>query len=159
MTSLHQFASDIDKLERVQRRATKLCTDLRDLSYKERLQNLKLPSLYYRRQRGDMIQVYKILTGRDNIHQDKLLPLSHSTRTRGHSLKLEKKFARLNIRKHSFGPRVVNSWNSLPTWVVEAKDMNDFKSKIDQFWKDRHYITRPTHATSMFIRYERESQA
>ena len=59
----HQFVGDMDKLERVQRRATRLCTELRDLSYEERLRAMKLPSLYYRRDRGDMIQVFKILTG------------------------------------------------------------------------------------------------
>ena len=99
--------------------------------------------------------MYNILTGKDNINQEKLLPLSHSTRTRGHSLKLGKKYARLNIRKHSFG-RVVSSWSSLPDWVVGAKDMNDFKSKMDKFWKYSHYITRPMHVAIMFTRHEWE---
>jgi len=31
--------------------------------YKERLLQLKLPTMKYRRTRGDMIEVYKILTG------------------------------------------------------------------------------------------------
>ena len=156
----HQFAGDIDKLERVQRRATKMCRDIRDLSYEMRLKKLDLPSLYYRRQRGDMIQTFKILTGKDQIDQDKLLPLSHTTRTRGHNLKLGKQQGRLNVRKHSFGLRVVNDWNALPDWVIEAKDINQFKNRLDLFWKDRKYVTRPTHAqTSSVRRPERELQA
>ena len=43
-------------------RATKLVMTVKHLSYKERLARLKLPTLKYRRTRGDMIEVYKILT-------------------------------------------------------------------------------------------------
>ena len=46
-------------LENVQRRATKLIAELRDRDYEDRLRALKLPSLYYRRPRGDMIEAYK----------------------------------------------------------------------------------------------------
>ena len=54
-------------IENVQRRATKQVPGLSSLSYEERLKVLKLPTLAYRRTRGDMIQVYKILSnGYDN---------------------------------------------------------------------------------------------
>ncbi|KAI0211803.1 hypothetical protein LSAT2_003327 [Lamellibrachia satsuma] len=53
------------------------------------LKALKLPSLYYRRARGDMIEVYKYLHGIYKV--DKMpLQMDHSTVTRGHSLKLKK---------------------------------------------------------------------
>ena len=45
----------IDMIENIQRRATKLIPGLSDLSYEDRLRRLKLPSLAYRRSRGDMI--------------------------------------------------------------------------------------------------------
>ena len=50
---------DIDKIESVQRRATKLVPCLKNLPYAERLKKLDLPSLSYRRNRGDMIVAYK----------------------------------------------------------------------------------------------------
>ena len=157
---IHQYAGDTDRMERVQRRATKLCTEVRDLTYEERLERLKLPSLYYRRQRGDMIQVFKIVTGKDRIDQDKLLPPSTVGRTRGHSQKLMKRRSRLNLRKHSFGLRVVDDWNSLPDWVVDAEDLNGFKNQLDKCWRHRLYKIRPTHATNGSLRrLERESQA
>ena len=55
----------IDMIENIQRRATKLpvIPGLSDLSYEDRLRRLKLPSLSYRRSRGDMIEVYKIMSG------------------------------------------------------------------------------------------------
>ena len=42
-------------------KATKIVKECRSKSYLERLQHLKLPTLKYRRTRGDMIEVYKIL--------------------------------------------------------------------------------------------------
>ena len=48
-------------LENVQRRATKLVPDLKMLSYQERLRELNLPTLYYRRNRYDLIQLFKII--------------------------------------------------------------------------------------------------
>jgi len=47
----------IDDLEKVQKQATKLVTSLKKVSYSERLKSLKLPTLTYRRHRGDMIEV------------------------------------------------------------------------------------------------------
>ena len=123
---IQQFVGDVDKLERVQRRTTKLCKDIKDLPYEGRLKKMKLPSLHYRQERGDMIQVYKILTGKDRINQEKLLPRSQLTRTRGHRMKLVKQRGRLNIRKFSFGLRVVNNWNALPDSVVSSKDINKY---------------------------------
>ena len=52
---------DIEQLERVQRRATKLVTGFRNMLYENRLRAMKLPSLVYRRYRGDMIEVYKYM--------------------------------------------------------------------------------------------------
>ena len=49
---------DIDSIEAVQKRFTKLLPGLRDLSYQDRLKHLKLPSLAHRRRRGDIIQCF-----------------------------------------------------------------------------------------------------
>ena len=50
-------------IENVQCRSTKLIPGFKALSYEERLQKFKLPTLKYPRLRGDMIEVYKILHG------------------------------------------------------------------------------------------------
>ena len=50
----------IRALEKVQRRATKLVPELRDLDYTNRLVALNLPSLLYGCRRMDMITVYGI---------------------------------------------------------------------------------------------------
>ena len=56
-----QFKYLQQEIEDVQRRATKLLSHLKDLSYSERLKKLGLPSLEHRRRRGDMLDVYKYL--------------------------------------------------------------------------------------------------
>ena len=55
---------DIEALEKVQKRATKIVPHLKHLKYSERLRVCKLPTLNYRRIRGDMIETFKILTGK-----------------------------------------------------------------------------------------------
>ena len=54
---------DKKNLEKVQMRATKLIQEIKHMSYIDRLKNLNLPTLLYRRLRGDMIMVYKLLSG------------------------------------------------------------------------------------------------
>ena len=63
-------------IENVQRRATKIIPDLKHLPYEERLRILKLPTLKFRRLRGGLINVYKILTNEKS--SSKLLPLNNS---------------------------------------------------------------------------------
>uniref|UniRef100_A0A3B3RWV8 Reverse transcriptase domain-containing protein n=1 Tax=Paramormyrops kingsleyae TaxID=1676925 RepID=A0A3B3RWV8_9TELE len=123
---------DIAALEKVQRRATRMIPGLRGMSYEERLAELNLFSLEQRRLRGDMIQVYKILTGLDAVQPNDYFNISLNTRTRGHKWKLAGEHFKTNLRKHFFTQRVVRVWNSLPASVVEAKTMGSFKSELDK---------------------------
>ena len=54
---------DMEILENVQRRCTRLLPYLKDLSYEDHLRMVKLPTLSYHRWRGDLIEVYKMLHG------------------------------------------------------------------------------------------------
>ena len=49
------------ELERIQRAVTKLLPSLSELSYEERLQILGLTTLERRRERGDLIAVYRVI--------------------------------------------------------------------------------------------------
>ena len=118
-------------IENVQRRATKLVKCISHLTYLERLNILGLPSSEYRRERADVIEVFKILNKRDEIDKDIFFSLSTNISTRGHPLKLVKKHHRLKVRSNSFSLRVIDSWNALPESVIMAFYLNCFKSRLN----------------------------
>ena len=62
------LVSDINIVERVQRRATKMANGCRYLSYDERLTKFKLTNLVKRRLRGDLIQFFKIIKGLGEVN-------------------------------------------------------------------------------------------
>ena len=130
------------KLENVQKRATKLLGEIKELPYPERLKKLKLPSLEHRRKRGDAIEVYKFLHGKYKV-QSPTLELNKDTKTRGHSLKLAKARPRLNLRGNYFSNRVVNLWNSLPGEVVTAPSVDAFKARLDKHWENLPSVYDP----------------
>jgi len=123
-------------IESVQRRATRQIPGFKELTYKDRLKKLELPTLYYRRLRGDMVETYKILTEKYDIDSKEFFETDQSARTRGHQLKLKKCSATTTRRLKSYSFRVVNSWNLLPQEVVEAPSTNSFKNRLDKLWKD-----------------------
>ena len=80
------YKTDLTLVENVQHRATKLVPALKDLEYPDRLKQLDLPSMAYRRCRGDMIEAYKYMHGQYNVDVS-FLPRTENS-NRGHSLKL-----------------------------------------------------------------------
>ena len=133
-----RYKGDEEQLESVQRRMSKLIPDLKNLDYVQRLKSLKLPSLYYRRARGDMIECFKYMSDIYNVPGD-LLPRADSTNTRGHSLKLKKPSVKTSVRENFFSIRIVNAWNSLPDDVVTAPSLNAFKGRLDKVWSQYKY--------------------
>ena len=129
---------NIDALERVQRRATKLIPTLKDLSYTERLRKLKLETLEYRRKRADILEAYRIINGHHTLDRSchcnicptkEMLSPTLSNTTRGNSKKLQIQEA-TGTRKHFFESRVASLWNSLSEQAVSAKSLNAFKSHL-----------------------------
>ena len=88
---------------------------------------MKLPSLEHRRRRGDLIEVFKCLSGLNQTDRP-LFKLHFWRDTRGHSLKLAKQRCSKEVRRVSFTQRVVSTWNKLPEYVVRAPTVNAFKT-------------------------------
>ena len=124
----------ISDIEAIQKRATKLIRACKGMSYKDRLVWLQLPTLKYRRFRGDLLEVYKIL---NNLYDVKTIPsleINVDTRTRGNSFKLKVERCKYDVRKFSFCNRVVRAWNYLPDSVVTSNSINVFKNQLDKFF-------------------------
>ena len=141
---------DIDLLESVQRLFTKRIIGLQSLEYHRRLELLKLPSLEFRRMRGDLIQVYKICHDLyDPITTKHLLKLQNdpttsnpsNITTRAHPYKLTKYRTNSKKYKYFFTNRVITLWTSLPEAVVCAPTMNLFKNLLDTHLNNYKYNT------------------
>ena len=135
------FKFDQQAIERVQKRATKLFHNIKDLPYSERLDHLRLPSLaYYRRRRDDMLQTYKIISDEVNIYKNIIFQF-RAAATREHKYKIyEQRATKLPIIQR-FSKRIVSDWNRLPPEVVDSMTMNEFKKRIDDFWIYRKFET------------------
>ncbi|MGL5607408.1 MAG: reverse transcriptase domain-containing protein [Aeromonas veronii] len=124
---------DIDRLERVQRRGSKMVTGMRHISYPRRLAELSLFSLHYRRVRGDLIYTWKILKGQLGAELQEFFKLNNESITRGHTFKLLKSRRHKVDTRLTLSTRVVNTWNALPQNVISSNTVDTFKTRLDAF--------------------------
>ena len=92
---------------------------------------LGLPSLKYRRRRGDMIIVYKIINGLSKLDWRNFLTKVTADRTRQSEYKLYIEYSRTNTRKNVFSNRTAPIWNSLSDKTKSAKIVNQLKNLLD----------------------------
>ena len=108
--------------------------EFRNLTYDERLEKANLTSLETRRIRGDLIEVFKIMQGFDNVENEQYFVLEGHGRTRGHNFKISKKRFYTDKGKYMFANRVVEEWNRLEEEIVSSESVN---SKIELLSKKR----------------------
>lgn len=127
----------INSIEKVQMRATKYVDGLKNLEYSERLRKLDLPTLKYRRARGDMIEMFKHFHVYDkSTISKKFQPKGRVSRK--HNFQIHERMAKdgvMGVQYNSFYYRSARTWNNLPAKVVNAKDINEFKNNLDEHWE------------------------
>ena len=120
---------DIDVLEKVQRRASRMVQECKGMKYETKLKNFGLTTLETRR-RTALLQVYKILNAIEGLEENTFF-----TRNKGisqeNSSKLFGKRRQLDVAKFSFSNRVCTDWNHLPEEVVSAKSISVFKNRVE----------------------------
>jgi len=77
-----------------------------------------------------MIKVFKMVHNYYDVCTVVKLNYNNLNTTKGNKYKLQKSASHYNLRKFSFGSRVVNIWNSLPDSVVDADTLNTGLIKI-----------------------------
>ena len=121
---------NIKELERIQRAATKMAPSLINLPYEERLSRLKLPTLEKIRARGDFTAVYRASEGLEKIDREDLFVRQDRT-TRGHENKPKRTTCKSDMNKYSFPYRSIEAWNKLDAEVINARNIHNFRSKLD----------------------------
>ena len=136
----HQYL--IEKLEKVQKRATKLVLSVKKLKYEDRLRQLNLTTLKYRRLRGDMIETFKIFNGIYDTNVTNWFTnrsVASSYNIRGHQYSMFQYYVHYDTRKYFFTNRIIPLWNSLPSEVVLSDTIDTFKNRLDKFWMNQEF--------------------
>ncbi|KAF2344525.1 hypothetical protein FHG87_024719 [Trinorchestia longiramus] len=132
-------------MEKIQRKATKMIPELRNLSYERRFQRRELVPLEQRTLRGQLIETFKYLIGLNNVTLEGLFERDSNVRTRNNSEKLLLRNFKTSETMNFFPVKIAATWNQLPENIVSAGSVNTLKNRLDKFW-----ITNP-HPPEYFI--------
>ena len=128
-----------------------MISDVRGETYEQKLANAGLMSLKERRQRGDMIEVFKTMRGFNRVEKREWFEIreeeevratrSNTTVTDGVERRrpdvLFKTRANKEIRRNFFTLRVVQPWNEIPDEIKNQKSINSFKNSYDRWKKEQ----------------------
>ena len=131
--------ADMEKLEKVQKRAVNMVAGLRSKNYADKLKEVGLTSLEERRSRGDMIQTFRIINEVDNVEAETWFTFASereregatSTRHSRDTTKLVQGDSKYELRRNFFSQRVPNQWNSLPQATRQQNTVLGFKAAYD----------------------------
>ena len=123
-------SADAKMLERVQSKATALVQGMKGLNSEERRKRLGLMSLEERRERGDLIEVFKILKGLTRIDPTEFWEVRQAR----NGARLVKELAAngKKQRQSFFSYRVIQRWNLLPVEVKTAPSLDTFQRRLDE---------------------------
>ena len=127
---------DIDKIEKIQRRATKMISEIRNHSYHQRIQDLDLISLVQGRLGVQLTEMFKYLNRFTTASARGLFDYDLNDRTRNNGAKLIVKQFNTSVAQHFYPIKLTTSWNALPSEVVSSRTVNSFKNSLDKHWAE-----------------------
>ena len=122
----------IDKMEKIQRRATKMIPAIRNHSYHQRIQDLDLISLVQRRLRGQLIEVFKYLNRFTSASTRGLVNYDLNDRTRNNGAKHTVKHFNTSVAQHFYPIKITTTWNALSKKVLTSRTVNSLKNSLDK---------------------------
>ena len=131
--------ADKEKLEKVQRRAINMVANFRSRNYQDKLKEAGMLTLEQRRERGDLIHMFRIMTGKDDVHFSTWLKRSSdmengaNTRAASGYLNVKQPGISNEIRRNFFSQRIVDKWNNLPDSIKKSETVNAFKNGLDDY--------------------------
>jgi len=131
------YVRDKALLDHIQHRFTGMVPGLKSLPYDERLDPLGIWTLEERRNRADLLQVFKLYKGWSSTPFGHFFAASTVTNTRGHTANINKPRCHLDLRRSFFSYRAVDRWNDLPQSVIDSGTINTFKNGLNKLRKNR----------------------
>ena len=128
--------ADKKKIEGIQKRGTKMVIELGSMVYEERLEALGLITLESRRKRGDLVQIYKIFKGAEDVDIGMGSVNQRENNGRHHRYQITRdRQGNVPMRNGFLPNRNPTTRNMLPLEIVEADNVNVFKTRIDRHMK------------------------
>ena len=143
---------DVDLIEKVQKRTVNMISGLIANTYEEKLIELNLESLEYRRTKLDMVQTFKILKNIDKVDERIWFTRANDYTERNTRLNnnrdnlFRSKVSRTEVRNKFFSQRVINIWNNLPDHVKTATKVEQFKKLYDEHFSNQESGTDDNHS-------------
>ena len=132
--------ADKEMLEKVQMRALNMVSNFKARNYEDKLKEAGMISLEQRRERGDLIHMFRIMTGKDDVQHSTWFQLladreggANTRAASGHLNVLPPGISKSDVRRNFFSQRVVENWNGLPDIVKMSETVNNFKNRLDEF--------------------------
>ena len=116
-----------------------MVANFRSRNYEDKLKEAGMLTLEQRRERGDLIHMFRIMTGKDDVHFStwfqRLSDVENGANTRAASGYLNVKQPTISneIRRNFFSQRIVDSWNNLPDRIKKSDTVNSFKNGLDEY--------------------------
>ena len=90
-----------------------------------------------RRHQADMLYVYKVLTGREDVNKCQWFTMAaeaaRTTRTASHKLNVNVIHGRLEVRRNFFSVRASGQWNDIPGHIKDQKTVDGFKAAYKKY--------------------------
>ena len=127
---------DIDKIEKIPRRATKIIPEIRNHNYHQRIHDIDLISLVQRRPRGQLIEAFKYVNRFTTASAWGLFDYDINDRTRINKAKHIVKHFNTSVAQHFYPIKITTTWIALSSEVVISRTVNSFKNSLDKHWAE-----------------------